>query len=226
MMARKMQRGELPLSAYVESNGNTAPISMEISNAGFGNLQGYKEVLTNKLVLSNNTVNGDKGHSKASVKLPANGINEPTIHIEGNATVETVSKHHFNLELSNGAKKVKVKSTDNLFAVVRIAKQRVEGYDFIDVLFGEKGRDEVTIDGKKDRPHIAFYTEGNGKYIRLAEYKCKVSQNCTYINHHNILIPKSIQIDLIEYNQDLKLELLYNESENLLTVSDVNFVKR
>lgn len=136
--------------------------------------------LDKEVTLSVNTIKEEgsieERDSMALITFPKGKRETGEIVVKGNASISNDSKPCAIDILCND----KIEST-GLFAKIRKKHQRSGNYDFFDILFGANGNQESTNPetGEKDRPHIAFYPDGNGKYVRLSGYKCTLEGNMT-----------------------------------------------
>lgn len=216
---RKLMNGEIPFQALVTSESGTE-VSMVVSDVSVGNSFGEQKILNNELELSINKVTGDLMSSKTSLTLPLDG-STGNVRIEGNGSVINDASY---LPISIGnKKKLKAENASVLFANVRIRKQRDKSFDYFDVLFGEKHKAEEVNDGVKNRPHIAFFPDGNGKFIRLSGYKCTLINSSMLLDAGNTLLPKKIEIAVEDYKNTLVLEFSYLEIEKVVLVDRIYF---
>jgi hypothetical protein len=170
-------------------------------------------LLDEKVTLSTNSTTGDKTeHSSASISIPADGISPGIIRTVGNASVMN-NAISTKIRLAGGAKKIKEKSSYGLFVVARICLQRHSQIEFFDFLFGRRGQDEnVDEAGQKQRPHIAFYPDGNGKFIRLAGHNCELHGELQYSATSREITPKKILIKSADFRETVELVFSFSSS--------------
>ncbi len=179
-LRQKLMNDELPFFASITSS-NSQSSSFKLQNAKVVKNGIEKTVFDDEITLSTNTTNGDKTeNSSASLVIPIKPNLESKINISGNATVRN-NMEPYKIEIRDNPKKIRIKSGKGLFAIIRIAFQRSAGFYFFDVLFGVEGQEEtINTDGNKERPHIAIYPDGNGKFIRLLGHNCELESELTY----------------------------------------------
>jgi len=210
----KLKNGELPFRAEVTTkNGEIS--SMVVSDAKVI-IDGVETtLLDDEITISSNSADGDKtNHSSASISIPVKNSEAPEIKTEGNASVtNTTSNYH--IEIKDNPKKLKIKSESGLFAIVRIKEQRDTNSLYYDIYFGKKGKEESVDDsGQKNRPHIALYPDGNGKFIRLSGYKCNLKSNLNYCPSNKTIYPSSIEIHSIQHSETIAMNFQFNENSN------------
>jgi|GEM_PF-2831053 len=211
---------KLPFRAEITSKDNEE-ISMKVSSAKVIK-DGTKSVLfEDDIELKTNNIVGDNiKESKAIFIVPQNHKESQIITL-GNASVSN-EKEVTKIALCDKKKKIKTKSTSGLFASAKIGLQRNSGLQYFQLFFGIKGKQEVVDEsGTKDRPHIDFYPSGNGKYIRLSEYKCTLETNSGYEKNGGIIFPSKAIIDLKDYEEYLELEFTY--ANDIVTLKSMNF---
>ena len=204
---QKIANGEIPYKAEISSSSDN-PLSMQISNVRVVK-DGIEHILLDdEIELSINTVDGKKmNNSSASFTIPVNTKSTSQIHTTGNARVCNSENEQttYTLTLNNAKKKLKIRDTERgLSATAYIGRQRDKGFNFFNLLFSISGQAE-TIDstGKKHRPHIAFYPDGNNKYIRLSGFRCELRNEMTYDPERKSIYPSKVVITLQDYDATL-----------------------
>ncbi len=223
---RKMMNGELPVRAEVTSKDG-ASSSMKVSNARIVRDGIETTLLDDEITLSTNTTDGDKTDgASASMSIPVNDQSKPEILTKGNASVTNMG-NAYDIEMLDNKRTLKINSDTGLFAVIRVSYQRDEEFKYLDVLFGSKGQPE-TIDekGKKDRPHIAFYSDGNGKFIRLSGYDCELKSNLGYDQDNKDIYPSCIEIYSYEHSQKIVMDFEFNSGKRKVILKDAYFKRK
>ncbi|MDX2368501.1 MAG: hypothetical protein QNK36_08890 [Colwellia sp.] len=175
--------------------------------------------------MQTNSIDGDNTNSSsAEIKVPFDSKQKPKIKTQGNATVKNGDISYY-IEISGNPKKLKIKSDKGLFAIIRIVKQRNGGYYYFDILFGKKGESEKLKNRtEKTRPHIAFYPDGNGKFLRLSNYECQLSSVLGYQPEECQIVPSLVEIHPIEFNEKIVLKFEYDTQQNLVILNTAHFV--
>lgn len=216
-----MARGELPIAAEIKSESGE-PASMTIGHATFNG----KTVIDDEITLTVNSGGHEKeGSSEASVSFPVDG-SKPKIKTSGDGSV-TNDKGYFSIKTSSGTRYMRPKNKGKVFAKVSVGKQRDTGTDYIDVLTGESGKTETTDEsGTKDRGHLAFYPDGNGKYIRLIEsgYQFEITATQGYDKTTKKIIPSEIRVTLAEYDETLVLKFSLENNSATIVIDEIDFV--
>lgn len=231
-LSKKISSRELPFRAEsISSNG--AASSMKVLNAKVIQ-DGLETVLfDDEITLSTNTIDGDKTQdSSARIIIPTNDHSPPEISTTGNASVVNSSHDgssespYYDIAIQDNPKRgLKIKGSDGLFATVKIAKQRNKGFSYFDVYFGVKGAKEVVgADGQKNRPHIAFYPEGNGKFIRLSGYDCEIVNVLNYDPKEKEIYPSQIEIIISSHAKKIVMNFELNSESNLVTLLGGEFL--
>lgn len=222
-LQRKLMNGELPFRAEVVS-GDSQPTSMKVYNAKVVKDGIETTLFEDEITLSTNSAEGDTTkNSSASFIVPVSGGRTPEISIKGNAGVSNEQPYH-TIAIKDDRKQLKIRSDTGLFAVIRIANQRNSGFQYYDVLFGQKGQSEHRNDrGGKMRPHIAFYPTGNGKFVRLSGFACKLESQLGYDVEGKAIFPSSIRIILSEYSETISLSFVYDRENHLVVLTRATF---
>ena len=212
----KLASGQLPFRAEIISS-NGEPSSMEVHHAAvtLGDLTAV--LLNEKVTLSTNLTSGDKiKDSSAAISIPADGVSPGIAKIVGNASVSNDGLPT-KILLAGGVKKLKETSKTGLFVVARIGLQRDTQIEFFDFLFGRRGQDErIDEAGHKQRPHIAFYPDGNGKFIRLVDHNCELEGELQYDASSHQVAPKVLYIKSADFAEIV--ELMFSSSSSGPTI--------
>lgn len=210
----------LPFRAEITSKDGSEA-SMKVSSAKIIK-DGKEEVLfEDEIELKTNSVAGDHIKESKAIFITPQKDEAPKVITLGNASV-TNRKEVKKISLFDNKNKMKTKSNSGLFASAKIGLQRDSGLNYFQLFFGIEGKEEVIGEsGTKDRPHIDFYPSGNGKYIRLSEYKCKLEINSGYEKNGKIIFPLKAIIDLEDFDESLELAFTY-ENETA-TLQSMNF---
>lgn len=212
----KLASDQLPIRAEIISS-NGKPSSMEVHHVAIMKDGLTTVLLDEKVTLSTNSTSGDKTEdSSASISIPLDGMSLGIIRTVGNASVSN-DAIPTKILLAGGAKKLKETSNSGLFVVARIRLQRDTQVEFFDVLFGRRGQDEnIDEAGQKQRPHIAFYPDGNGKFIRLAGQNCELESELQYSATSRQVVPKKLLIKSADFAETV--ELMFSLSSSGPTV--------
>jgi hypothetical protein len=212
--------------ASIDSTGDSSA-SMEIFRTSMTK-DGITEVLLDeKMTLSTNTIPGDKTNdASALLSLPYNGHTKPEIRTFGNSSV-TNDKLPFDIGIANNSKSLKIHSKNGLFAKVLIEVQRDLNFNYLSIIFGVTGGKEfINKSGRKNRSHLAFYSNGTGKFIRLADDKGDIDQTWIIENVKNYntkdknIIPSKITISSKKFTEKLILNFIFNPDVSKVVLSD------
>lgn len=217
-LGEKLRNGDLPFRAEISSkNGETS--SMKVTSVSIDTGYGMKTLLEDEVTLSTGSSDGDSiDKSSAQITIPVNSCDKPQITTRGNASV-TNETSSYKISIQGNAKNLKIKSESGLFAVLKVAKQRDTGTDYLDVLFGTKGaKEQVDRSGSKNRPHIAFHPDGNSKFIRLSNYECELNSVLDYDEKNKEIFPSTVEIHSNIHSESIfiEFELLSLEKEVVL----------
>lgn len=206
----KLASGQLPFRAEIISCDGE-PSSMEVHHAAITRDGLTTVLLDEKVTLYTNSTPGDKTeNSSASISIPADGVSPGIIRNVGNASVSN-DAIPTSILLAGGAKQLKKKSNSELFVIARIGKQRDTEFNYFDLLFGRQGQDEsIDESGRKNRPHIAFYLDGNGKFIRLADHNCELEGELQYSASSGQLVPRKLLIKSADFAETVELMFSVN----------------
>jgi len=202
---RKLQAGELPVSAHVISE-HGEPSTMQVGKVVVTQ-GGIQRVLSQEmLTLTTNSVSGDKTQmSVARVSLPVDG-STGSISTVGNATVSN-SASPLSLRLRSGSTKLKASSPSGGFAVAQVKLQRDTQLEYFDFLFGSKGQSEAINDsGRKNRSHVALHPDGNGKFLRLEGGGCEIATEQDYLSVPQSIVPRKVKIRSPQFSETLVAE--------------------
>lgn len=220
----EIRSGKLHPMASISSSNSAEPTSMTISNMTT-TINGKQTIFLDKEVtLTTNSIEGFAAeNSSASLFFPKP---DGTIKTVGNASVSVVVDvvNYVVIKIVNDAKKLKAKNDSNLFVIASVKLQRNTGFNYFDILFGEQGQSEdKNEDGNKQRSHIAFYPDGNGKYIRLASHLCEIEGDLQYNSNSRLVIPQKIRIKSIKFSVIIELSFLF-ENDNSIILEKINFI--
>jgi hypothetical protein len=168
-------------------------------------------------------VQGGEGFpSKVTLSVPQKGPRVASIDAEGNAAASAFDGvETFTPKMK---KKMKAKSRKGLFAVARIVEHRDTKLFFFDVIFGLAGEAENDKSGEgKNRPHIAVYPSGNGKFFRLAEYKCKITSRMDFNLDQQLIVPTSLEVECELTGEVLILGFSIDQSEKACYLERIGF---
>ena len=225
-LGEKLRNGELPFRAEISSeNGSTS--SMTVTSASVDNGYGKKTLFDDEVTLSIGSSAGDSiDKSSAQFTVPVNSYDKPKIATSGNAIVAN-NTSSYSMTIEGGAKKLKIKSESGLFSVLRIAKQRDTGIDYLDVLFGTKGEKEISDQsGSKNRPHIAFHPDGNSKFIRLSGYECELKSILDYDTMNKQISPATVEIYSNIHSEAIFIEFEFFSSRNEVVLKNAEFKEK
>lgn len=212
----KISSGQLPfLARIISQSGETS--SMEVSHASITQNGLTTVLLDEKVTLSTNSTHGDKTTSSvASISIPTDGSSPGTIRTVGNASVSNAARLTI-IALAGGAKKLKATSGSGLFVVARIGLQRDTQIAYFDFLFGMRGQSEsVDESGEKQRPHIALYPNGNGKFIRLAGHNCEIEGDMQYYAGTRQVLPQQLRIKSTDFGETIEVSFLTENTEGVV----------
>lgn len=225
-LQRKLMNGELPFRAEIVSESGESS-SMKVYNAKVVT-DGEEAVLfDDEVTLSTNSAEGDSTKkSSAAFVVPVRSGRNPEILLNGNASV-TNEQPYFAIAIKDNKKQIKIKSDTGLFAIIRIAVQRDPGFQYFDLLFGQKGQSEqVDESGKKMRPHIAFYPTGNGKFVRLSGFDCEIKGELGYDVKDKTIFPSSICIESKMHSETISLSFDFSKEDQIAVLTGATFVSR
>ena len=202
--------------ASVDSTNNSSS-SIEILHASMTKEGITKVLLDEKMTLSTNTISGDTtDNASAFLAIPYDGSIKPKIHTIGNAEV-TNDKSPFDIEIPLNKKKIKIQSKNGLFAIIRVLEQRDRSFKFLNILFGLTGQKEFkNKEGRKNRSELSFYSNGNGKFIRLSDINGDIDQTweieniMTYEPKDKNIFPSTLTISSKRFQEKLILNFDFN----------------
>ena len=214
----KLARGQLPVRAEITAEpdavASDAPAQMQIYEARVVTNGQERTIFNDKIELAVNSQPSDleAQESAAAISIPLSADEPAMIQTSGNAAVFNESGYP-EIGIRDDVKRLKAKSESGMFAVARIRTQRDSGYQFFDLLFGKSGERE-TLDrtGKKNRPHVAFFPDGNGKFVRVGDYACQLRGALDYDRGTKSIRPSEVRLELDEIKETLVL--LFNQTPN------------
>jgi len=219
----KFSSGQLPFTARIISKNGEAS-SMEVSHAAITQNGRTTVLLDEKVTLATNFTRGDKTTaSSASISIPADGVSSGAIRTVGNASVSNTAFPP-KILLSGGKKELRAKSKSGLlFVVARIVVDRATQIECFDFLFGERGQSEhVDESGKKQRPHLALYPNGNGAFIRLSGHNCEIESDMQYHADARQVVPQLLRIKSTDSGQTFEVEFTA-ENPNEIVLNEIRF---
>ena len=150
------------------------------------------------------------GISSAALYFPVKDTSKGMIRTIGNASVYNEADY-YDIGLLDNLKKYKIRSKSGLYAVIYIKYQHNISRNCFQVIFGTKGiRETMSDDGQKNRAHIAFYPDGNGKFVRMAGYACTLENISRYDGQFKRIYPSIIKLRLHDFYDELNLEFECN----------------
>jgi hypothetical protein len=222
-MSTKIPDPNLAFFSKVTSSSGSAA-GVKISNASII-IDGEETVLIDDDInLQTNSIDGDNtNRSSAELRVPFDSKQKPEIKTQGNATVKNGDISYY-IEISGNPKKLKIKSDKGLFAIIRLVEQRNGGYYYFDILFGKKGETEkLNNRTEKTRPHIAFYPDGNGKFLRLSNYECQLSSVLDYKPEECQIVPSIVEIHPTKFIEKIVLKFEYVPQKKLVILNTAYF---
>ena len=218
----KLSSGQLPFGARIISQSGEAA-SMEVHHVSITQNGRTTVLLDEKVTLATNSTLGDKTTtSVASISIPADGLSPGAIRTIGNASVSNVARP-LNISLAGVVKKLKATSSSGLFVVARTGLQRDTQIEYFDFLFGVRGQSEsVDESGEKQRPHIALYPEGNGKFIRLSGHNCEIESDMQYLSGARQVLPQQLRIRSTDSGQTIEVAFSAG-NPNEIVLNEIRF---
>jgi hypothetical protein len=216
---QKILSGQLPFFARIISQSGEAT-SMEVNNVSITEGGKTTILLDEKMTLATNSTHGDKtATSVALISIPTDGLSPGAIRTFGNAAVTNVTRHQ-KIALAGGVKKLKAISKSGLFVVARTGLQRDTQIEYFDFLFGMLGQSEsVDESGEKQRPHIALYPNGSGKFIRLSKHNCEIEGNMQYVAGEHQILPQQLRIKSIDSGETIEAMFSAENTEQIVLKS-------
>lgn len=216
----------MPFQAAIKSKDGS-PYSSKVSDVKI-TIDGVERTLIDEeLTISTNTVKLDGEEiqeSSAKVIVPVQPDREPRIHLQGNASVSNLTSKH-SIRMVGHRKEWRIDSVDGMYAVVWMATQGDGDFRYFEIIFGAKGQPEsVDSDGLKRRPHIALFPDGNGKFIRLAGYRCALRSQLNYDPATKSISPAIVVIDCLDWGERLTLKFEYHPDDSSVVLTEVTFV--
>lgn len=211
-----------PLTAMI-STEEGASGSMKITSGKKVTNGKVDEIFNDDIDLSINQSKGDTtSKATAIISFPQDKNEKPKIHIKGNADVKNKTTFT-SISIVDNKKKLKAKSKNGLFAVATVNEQRDSGHKIFNILFGESGKQEViNPDGLKTRPHIAFFPDGNLKFVRFSGYECDIITNLDYGIENKKITPDQLFIKIKGYYEKLRVSFDFIDDE--IVLNDMTFV--
>ena len=203
----------LPFRAEIISeNGNAS--SMTISSAVLTKNGITTNLFEDEITLSVNKPDGDSlNKSSATLTVPHNEKTKSEIITAGNADVKN-SKNYYQIQPLT-KKNLKIISPQRNKARIKIDKQIDNDFEYFDILF---------LTGRT-HPHIAFYPDGNGKFIGLRGFDCDLKSVLNYNPSTKIISPSTIEIEVKNINEKLRMDFSFNNENNSVTLTKCNFIE-
>jgi hypothetical protein len=210
-------------SRIYSENGESSSIT--VSSASVTRNGITTELFNDEITLSTNQVEGEKtDKSYAIMSVPQTNETKPEFSIGGNANIKNNNDPYL-ITIKDNPKQIKLKSAKGLFAIIKIVDRRDCGYKCFDLIFGEKGRDEIqNSEGIKTRPHLTIFPDGNNKYLRFSGYRCKMECKLEYDSIEKTIIPITSTIFLEDYSEQLILDFFYQKESNTVELVDARFI--
>jgi hypothetical protein len=212
----------------ISKEGESA--SLLISHASITKNGVTKTLLNDDIEISTNKVPGDiTKDSTALLTLPIDQNKKSTIHTFGNASVNNKGEY-FDLEIKNNVRALSIKSSSDLFAIIRISEQRDQNFKFFSILFGVAGKKEnINEQGRKNRSDVAIFSNGNGKFIRLSDTNGDFNPNWTIENTmiydpiDKNIYPSRLVISSIDHSEKLILSFNFHTETKKVILEDGSF---
>ena len=196
---------------------------MEVCNVSITQGGRTTMLLDEKVTLETNLTSGDRTTtSVALLSIPADGLKPGIIRTAGNAAVFNAARP-LKVAFAEGKKKLKVKSNSGLWVVAQTKIQDVTFVEYFRFLFGVVGQSEDVDDsGKKQRPHIDVYPDGNGKFIRLDGLNCDIESNMQYCAGLRQVLPQKLLIKAIDFDETIEV-VFSTEDPNEVILQEIRF---
>lgn len=221
--------GELPACVECVSYDGK-PCSMEIDSISL-TVNGEERIVQDKpIVLGTNAISGDTKFSKVTLQIPFDESKDGKVDIVGDAYVRGLNRTPYKPDLPNGKKNMTVygnkrsDGSNSLFARFRIEYQKNGKYEFFGILFGEQHKEEKMTPNGNNRPHVAFYTDGNGKFCRLGSYTCEIISELLLRRGTDEFFPRQIEIILEDYAETLQIDFVYDHNIRTVSIVDAKFI--
>jgi hypothetical protein len=214
---------KLPFRAEIRSEKGSSG-SMTVGSASVTKDGVTAELFNDPITLSTNQGDGERTENAyAILSIPQNKETKPEVLTGGNANVKNIN-NPYKIAIKDNPKELKIKSSNGLFAIIKIVARRDCGFDCFDILFGEAGRAEIiSEDGNKQRPHLTIYPDGNNKFFRLAGYKCQMEGKLEYEANNKTIYPLESIIVFDEYSERLVLSFTYTKDTNTVELVGAEF---
>lgn len=100
---------------------------------------------------------------------------------------------------------------------------RATKIECFDLLFGERGQSEhVNESGEKQRPHLVFYPNGNGAFIRLSGHDCEIESDMQYNAGARQIVPEQLRIKAAGSGQTIEVEFK-TKNPNEIVLNEIRF---
>lgn len=221
-LLQKIRDGQLPFRAEVRlKDGSRSSVKVSDVKVIVDGVE--TTVVDDEITLSINDVRGDTMLSSAVLTVSLQADEDPAIRLHGNASVSNPAPRH-SIEMQEGRQEWKIESMGGMYALIKVGYQRDEDFQYFDILFGAKGQPEtVDSEGRKSRPHIALYPDGNGKFIRFSDYKCTLQSRLNYDPNTKVITPALINIDCQDFAEKLGLNFEYHPGDAKIVLIGASF---
>ena len=193
---------------------------MIVGNALISDGKSIVSVLKDPISVSVNSIAGQRSDSSfVQLTVPTDGTSHGSIQTIGNAAVKGKIAAKI-IGIKGGKKQIRAENFKGFFAKVFLGFHRDSQLHCFELIFGKHGLSETKDDsGSKDRPHLAFYPDGNGSFIRLEGYDCTIESAMTYSAATGEIQPKTARIIFHEENLALVLRFLEDHEEKIVLES-------
>lgn len=214
----------LPFTTQVRSE-NGASYSVSVNSAHVTKNGITTELFNDEITLSTNQGEGEQTKkSYASVSFPQNNESMPEFLTGGNANVKNIYEPYL-IAIEGDKKEFKIKSAKGLFATIEIDFRRDCNFNCFEIYFGEAGRKEtINQNGVKSRPHLTIFPDGNNKYFRFVNYKCKIESKLGYDVNEKKIFPIELTVFFEDYSEQLSMSFVFIKEINTVELIDAKFI--
>ena len=207
-----MPKPLMPTVFISGSEGSSIHVQEIVMTIGENTVVDYKEPFQ---VAVGETDKGSRKDGAAMIQFSPNGDNEIFINEEnaGNIT-HLLRNDHYELKVIK-----KQVSTDDWKLKASVKKQIDTNNQYFDILIIRRNKER---DHCKD-PHISFYPNASGKYIRYDDEKSiKVSTKKGIESQNHRILPQITNI----VSDEFEIEITYKTEENTLSISDLSIIDK
>jgi hypothetical protein len=213
--------GEVRFFARVRSeNGDAA--GFEIHGASISIGPSRFPVVEQKVSLSTGNLRSlgpIESEAAISIALDGSGLGA----VKGDAAIGAVSVPT-RIIISQNRKSLEASSRSDFWAKVRVKTQGDTGLEYVDLLFGKKGQPEEHDEkGIKNRPHVTFHMDGNGKFFRFSGYNCTVESEMRLNGNLGVITPVSSKISFPDSSECLRLSYSVL-ADGCIALDDLQFI--